>query len=802
MDTDKTAASNSSLKIPKSRSGRRPLSVTTLLRKDREGTLSKRHIKHNLDDARDKTLDTIEEQSKSAGKYGKNGAGFDLQGKTTVQGLPIAIENRVGSVREGKNEDGSKWRTKFRSPYGYIEGTKGADGEEIDAYVGPDRGSAKAFVVHQKKQNGKHDEDTVMLGYKNSQEARADILRHYDDKKQVGAVSPISIEELKAKLDKADGKGIKKIATSIEDRWKRLRARRSPDPEEKLLKSAFMDESNPYLRKMLIGSALGAAGGLGHEAMFPTARVPVTLHAQALDNTSPDIISVGGKRLSADDMNGRESAVRRVSRSAKKGKVINVGGLQSNERIVATGRNYLIEVPRPERDARDRVAPLVQHIDRREGTPKELLDRLREEASQFKEASGLGSEQANLDYRDGDRPDMTGLPAMLQRRKGEGPTREMQDPYPNPKVENRQEIQETKLMESPSPSEGFLDTGKVAELGHDRALGDQRKSWEGPTRDEVGASASDHHRLQTATGAESVRLSDISPEAKVAHLEASIRRGLLDELTKIGQANGVMPWSGNYSDFASSQLIDDLVKEALFRELAGGLQRGLVGGMSPQGVPMKGLLSGFKGVGQRLEQTGTQMMTSPAQRIQAAGAGAAEAKDLASQATRFGVRAPGVAKQIGGEAVQTAGKHVAHSSPLQLAVNPVGTVVGGGIEGATRGAGRALVKSTGLAGEAGGGGVRAGLGRAMQQHAAHAGLAGEIGMMGAAGGLVHLPLSGAGMVGGHLAGQSPMLAAGLHSLGPMGGHIGADLLGTMAHKATKTLPGAVRATGRLMQAEA
>jgi hypothetical protein len=657
MDTDKTAASNSSLKIPKSRSGRRPLSVTTLLRKDREGTLSKRHIKHNLDDARDKTLDTIEEQSKSAGKYGKNGAGFDLQGKTTVQGLPIAIENRVGSVREGKNEDGSKWRTKFRSPYGYIEGTKGADGEEIDAYVGPDRGSAKAFVVHQKKQNGKHDEDTVMLGYKNSQEARADILRHYDDKKQVGSISPVSIEELKAKLNKADGKGIKKIgATSMENRWKRLLARRTPDPEaeEKLLKSG----------------------------------------------------------------------------------------------------------------------------------------------------SGLGSEQANLDYRDGDRPDMTGLPAMLQRRKGEGPTREMQDPYPNPKVENRQEIQETKLMESPSPSEGFLDTGKVAELGHDRALGDQRKSWEGPTRDEVGASASDHHRLQTATGAESVRLSDISPEAKVAHLEASIRRGLLDELTKIGQANGVMPWSGNYSDFASSQLIDDLVKEALFRELAGGLQRGLVGGMSPQGVPMKGLLSGFKGVGQRLEQTGTQMMTSPAQRIQAAGAGAAEAKDLASQATRFGVRAPGVAKQIGGEAVQTAGKHVAHSSPLQLAVNPVGTVVGGGIEGATRGAGRALVKSTGLAGEAGGGGVRAGLGRAMQQHAAHAGLAGEIGMMGAAGGLVHLPLSGAGMVGGHLAGQSPMLAAGLHSLGPMGGHIGADLLGTMAHKASKTLPGAVRATGRLMQAEA
>lgn len=295
-------------------------------------------------------------KKKEAGKYGKNSAGFDLQGKTEVQGLPIAVENRKGSVREGENDDGSKWRTKFRTPYGYIEGTKGADGDEVDAYVGPNKDAPKAFVVHQKKDDGSHDEDTVMLGYKSKGEAKKDILRHYDDKSQVGGVDEMTVEMLRARLARADGKKVEKLSAAI------------------------------------------------------------------------------------------------------------------------------------------------------------------------------GSDQASLNYRDGDPPHMTGLPARKRRKKGEVPSREMHDPYPPPKAENRQESQGTKLVGGFAAAEGYDDVGKVAEaLGKDRALGDQPKKWEGPTRDSVGKAMPEKHRLRTATGSERVELEDISSavgqdEGKTASLIQDVGR--------------------------------------------------------------------------------------------------------------------------------------------------------------------------------------------------------------------------------------------------------------------------------------
>lgn len=157
---------------------------------------------------------SLEKESElKPGKGKKNSAGFKLQGRTDVQGLPIAIENRRGSVREGENDDGSKWRTKFKVPYGYIEGTKGKDGEEIDAYVGADKGSPKAFVIHQHNDDGKgHDEDTVMLGFKSKAEAEKAFLEHYDDPKYKGKVVTVGVQKLKEKLDKKPEQ--KKLANS------------------------------------------------------------------------------------------------------------------------------------------------------------------------------------------------------------------------------------------------------------------------------------------------------------------------------------------------------------------------------------------------------------------------------------------------------------------------------------------------------------------------------------------------------------------------------------------------------------
>lgn len=124
--------------------------------------------------------------------------GYKLQGHDNFQGLPIAIENKKGDVRKGVDRDGHKWRTVMKYPYGYIEGTKAKDGEGVDAYVGPKRDAAHAYVVHQHKPDGTgFDEDKVMLGFDSEEAARKAYLKQYDDPKFLGPISRVPMEELR-----------------------------------------------------------------------------------------------------------------------------------------------------------------------------------------------------------------------------------------------------------------------------------------------------------------------------------------------------------------------------------------------------------------------------------------------------------------------------------------------------------------------------------------------------------------------------------------------------------------------------
>lgn len=138
-----------------------------------------------------------------------------LQGHTSVQGMPIAIENRKGSVRSGVDTDGKPWRTEMKHHYGYLKGTRGADGEEVDVYIGPKKDAPHAFVVHQHKDNGKgYDEDKVMIGFKDEPAARAAYLKHYDDPKFLGRISTVTIERLKALI--ASKKKLVKISEPMQ----------------------------------------------------------------------------------------------------------------------------------------------------------------------------------------------------------------------------------------------------------------------------------------------------------------------------------------------------------------------------------------------------------------------------------------------------------------------------------------------------------------------------------------------------------------------------------------------------------
>lgn len=124
-------------------------------------------------------------------------AGNYFKPRVDFQGIPIAIENPKGSTREGPG-----WKVKMHHPYGYIEATRGRDGDALDVYVGPDKKAPFAYVVHQRVAGdwGKWDEDKVMLGFRRRDEAIRAFLKQYDDKRFLGPVTKISVEGLKAIL--------------------------------------------------------------------------------------------------------------------------------------------------------------------------------------------------------------------------------------------------------------------------------------------------------------------------------------------------------------------------------------------------------------------------------------------------------------------------------------------------------------------------------------------------------------------------------------------------------------------------
>ena len=124
---------------------------------------------------------------------------FALQGHTEVQGLPIAIENKAGSIRRGVDSHGKSWATKMTMPYGYIKGTEGADGDGVDVFVGPDKEADKAFVVHQKNPDTeKYDEDKVFLGLQSKKDAKEAFADNYDKpEKFMGPISEVPIDRLK-----------------------------------------------------------------------------------------------------------------------------------------------------------------------------------------------------------------------------------------------------------------------------------------------------------------------------------------------------------------------------------------------------------------------------------------------------------------------------------------------------------------------------------------------------------------------------------------------------------------------------
>lgn len=115
------------------------------------------------------------EAQKEAGNYKK--------GHVQVGTFDITIEQPQGSVRKGTDADGKQWESKMNNTYGYIRGAVGVDGDHIDVFLSNDIdgwNGRKVFVVDQYNPDGSFDEQKVMLGFNDVDEAKSDYLANYE----------------------------------------------------------------------------------------------------------------------------------------------------------------------------------------------------------------------------------------------------------------------------------------------------------------------------------------------------------------------------------------------------------------------------------------------------------------------------------------------------------------------------------------------------------------------------------------------------------------------------------------------
>ena len=161
---------------------------------------SEQEIGRDLVKAREDTETDPTDAQKESGNYAK--------GRVNFHGLNFVMENPEGSMRRGIGADGEPWEVEMPTDYGYISRTEGADGDHVDAYLGPRLASQQAFVVDQiNPDTGAFDEHKVMLGFNDWPTAKRNYEQAFSDDRgddRIGNVTPMSLGELKSWLKEGD----------------------------------------------------------------------------------------------------------------------------------------------------------------------------------------------------------------------------------------------------------------------------------------------------------------------------------------------------------------------------------------------------------------------------------------------------------------------------------------------------------------------------------------------------------------------------------------------------------------------
>jgi hypothetical protein len=138
---------------------------------------------------------------------GQKEAGNYQMAHVRIDGMDVSIETQKGAQRTGADANGTTWTVTMPSSYGYIRGTKGADKDHVDIFVGPNPDNGTYYVINQNKPNTygtkkRFDEHKVAVGFASENEAVANYLLSFADDfgaKVFGSVAgPYTADEFKA----------------------------------------------------------------------------------------------------------------------------------------------------------------------------------------------------------------------------------------------------------------------------------------------------------------------------------------------------------------------------------------------------------------------------------------------------------------------------------------------------------------------------------------------------------------------------------------------------------------------------
>lgn len=215
------------------------------------------------------------EAQKEAGNYAKS--------HVIYKGLPVTIETPKGGIRAGTAPDGTKWSVKLPASYGYVKGSTGADGSQMDVYVGDHPEAGTIYVVDQKDlTTGKFDEHKALIGFRSRDEALATYRAGFSDNRgfeRIAGVTelsapqfrewlndpqrePLAPRSVQARLDlmeKVAGKqDVPKTEAEAAEQLKEMRFNENIDVT---LRSKVRENVSPAMANFMAARARAAASG-------------------------------------------------------------------------------------------------------------------------------------------------------------------------------------------------------------------------------------------------------------------------------------------------------------------------------------------------------------------------------------------------------------------------------------------------------------------------------------------------------------------------------------------------------------